>query len=74
MLWVVDGAKALRRAIGNCFVSNGMDASALVQRCQESKRRNSLEYLPESLQYSAGAGSCCLQVCQRFPAHGVNLA
>jgi transposase-like protein len=37
-LWVIDGGKALRRAIVQTF-----GASALVQRCQEHKRRNVLE-------------------------------
>lgn len=44
-LWVIDGAKALRRAIVETF-----GASALVQRCQEHKRRNVLDHLPEDLQ------------------------
>lgn len=43
-LWVIDGAKALRRAILEVF-----GASALVQRCQEHKRRNVLDHLPEQL-------------------------
>jgi transposase-like protein len=43
-LWVIDGGKALRRAIVQTF-----GASALVQRCQEHKRRNVLEHLPKQL-------------------------
>ena len=43
-LWVIDGAKALRKAIVECF-----GATALVQRCQEHKRSNVLEHLPEEL-------------------------
>ena len=43
-LWVIDGGKALRKAIVECF-----GATALVQRCQEHKRRNVLEHLPEEL-------------------------
>jgi putative transposase len=43
-LWVIDGGKALRRAIVETF-----GASALICRCQEHKRRNVLEHLPESL-------------------------
>jgi hypothetical protein len=35
-LWVIDGGKALRRAIVDCF-----GGTALVQRCQEHKRRTS---------------------------------
>jgi putative transposase len=48
-LWVIDGGKALRRAIGECF-----GALALVQRCQEHKRRNVLEHLPEARQAGVG--------------------
>lgn len=48
-LWVIDGAKALRRAITEVF-----GASALVQRCQVHKRRNVLEHLPEDLHASVG--------------------
>jgi len=48
-LWVIDGAKALRRAITEVF-----GASALVQRCQEHKRRNVIEHLPEELHASVG--------------------
>lgn len=43
-LWVVDGGKALRRGIMECF-----GRLALVQRCQEHKRRNVLEHLPEDM-------------------------
>jgi hypothetical protein len=46
-LWVIDGAKALRRAIGEVFGS-----LALVQRCQEHKRRNVLDHLPKELHAS----------------------
>lgn len=48
-LWVIDGGKALRKAIVDCF-----GALALVQRCQEHKRRNVLEHLPEALRVSVG--------------------
>ena len=48
-LWVIDGGKALRRAIAECF-----GAMALVQRCQEHKRRNVLEHLPEELHAGVG--------------------
>jgi transposase-like protein len=48
-LWVIDGSKALRRAIAECF-----GALALVQRCQEHKRRNVLEHLPEARQAGVG--------------------
>jgi transposase-like protein len=40
-LWVIDGGKALRRAIVECF-----GARALIQRCQQHKRANVLEHLP----------------------------
>jgi putative transposase len=46
-LWVIDGAKALRRAIAEVF-----GASALIQRCQEHKRRNVLDHLPKELHAS----------------------
>ena len=48
-LWVIDGGKALRRAINECF-----GTLALVQRCQEHKRRNVLEHLPEAKQVGVG--------------------
>lgn len=48
-LWVIDGGKALRRAIVDLF-----GASALVHRCQEHKRRNVLDHLPEELHPSVG--------------------
>jgi putative transposase len=41
-LWVIDGGKALRKAIVATF-----GAKALVQRCQEHKRRNVIEHLPQ---------------------------
>ena len=43
-LWVIDGGKALRKAIVQTF-----GATALIQRCQEHKRRNVLEHLPDEL-------------------------
>ena len=48
-LWVIDGGKALRKAIVDTF-----GAAALIQRCQEHKRRNVIEHLPESLHVSVG--------------------
>jgi transposase-like protein len=41
-LWVVDGGKALRKAIVATF-----GAKALIQRCQVHKCRNVLEHLPQ---------------------------
>jgi transposase-like protein len=46
-LWVIDGAKALRRAIRDLF-----GEAALVQRCQVHKLRNVLEHLPDHVQPS----------------------
>lgn len=43
-LWVIDGGKALHRAIVELF-----GATALVQRCQEHKRRNVIDHLPEGM-------------------------
>jgi transposase-like protein len=48
-LWIIDGGKALRRALTEVF-----GASALVHRCQEHKRRNVLDHLPEQLHASVG--------------------
>jgi transposase-like protein len=48
-LWVIDGGKALRKAIVECF-----GALALIQRCQEHKRRNVIEHLPQALHASVG--------------------
>jgi putative transposase len=46
-LWIIDGGKALRRALNDVFGQR-----ALIQRCQEHKRRNVLDHLPEQLQAS----------------------
>jgi transposase-like protein len=48
-LWIIDGGKALRRAILDVF-----GATALIHRCQEHKRRNVLGHLPEQLHASIG--------------------
>jgi hypothetical protein len=42
-LYVIDGSKALRKAIKDSF-----GESALVQRCQVHKKRNVFDHLPES--------------------------
>jgi transposase-like protein len=47
LLFVLDGAKALRKAIAETFGN-----AALVQRCQVHKERNVLEHLPERLRPS----------------------
>ncbi len=46
-LFVIDGGKGIRKAIGELF-----GAAAVVQRCQVHKRRNVLEHLPESMRPS----------------------
>lgn len=46
-LWVIDGGKALRKAIVETF-----GARALIQRCQEHKRRNVIDHLPEDMHAS----------------------
>jgi putative transposase len=46
-LWVIDGGKALRKAI-----METVGATALIQRCQEHKRRNVLDHLPEEMHVS----------------------
>jgi transposase-like protein len=48
-LWIIDGGKALRRALTEVF-----GARALVHRCQEHKRRNVLDHLPENMHASVG--------------------
>jgi transposase-like protein len=47
ILFVIDGAKALRKAIRDVFGN-----AALVQRCQVHKRRNVLDHLPAQLRPS----------------------
>jgi putative transposase len=49
-LFVIDGGKALRKAIKNTFGKR-----ALVQRCQVHKMRNVLDHLPKSKHRSVGA-------------------
>lgn len=46
-LWIIDGGKAIRRAILDVF-----GTSAHIQRCQEHKRRNVIEHLPDELHTS----------------------
>jgi putative transposase len=50
MLFVLDGGKALRKAVRDVFGDRG-----LVQRCQAHKKRNVLEELPEDMRRSIGA-------------------
>jgi transposase-like protein len=47
-LFVVDGAKALHRAITNVFGAN-----AAIQRCQEHKKRNVADHLPKRMHANA---------------------
>jgi transposase-like protein len=47
VLFVIDGSKALRKAIRQVYGELGV-----VQRCQEHKRRNVLEHLPECMRAS----------------------
>lgn len=49
-LFVLDGAKALRSAVARMFGER-----ALVQRCQQHKRRNVLKHLPEKHQNAIDA-------------------
>jgi putative transposase len=49
MLVVIDGAKALRKAVREVFGAN-----ALVQRCRIHKRRNVLDYLHEEHKHQVG--------------------
>jgi transposase-like protein len=49
-LFVLDGAKALRSAVARMF-----GEKALVQRCQQHKRRNVLKHLPEKHQNAVDA-------------------
>lgn len=49
-LFVIDGSKALRKAIDEVF-----GAQHPVQRCQVHKRRNVLSYLPKEMQGQVGA-------------------
>ena len=47
LLFVIDGAKALRRAIADTF-----EARALIQRCRQHKKRDVTDALPERLRAS----------------------
>src|SRR5208337_3149962 len=49
-LFVLDGSKALRSAVAKMF-----GTKALVQRCQQHKRRNVLAHLPKEHQHSIDA-------------------
>ena len=72
-LWVIDGGKALRKAIQQTF-----GEGALIQRCQEHKRRNVIEHLPKDLHtgvnralrdaWAAGDAALALKQLQRLAA------
>src|SRR5271169_443605 len=49
-LFVLDGSKALRSAVSKMFGSD-----AVVQRCQQHKRRNVLDHLPKEHQHAIDA-------------------
>lgn len=49
MLFVLDGSKALKKAVSDVFGKR-----ALYQRCRVHKQRNVLEQLPEELQVPSG--------------------
>lgn len=49
MLFVIDGAKALRKAVRDVFGDYG-----IVQRCQVHKTRNVIDLLPEHMKSSVG--------------------
>jgi transposase-like protein len=48
-LFVLDGAKALRKGVVSVFGDE-----AIIQRCLIHKKRNVLDHLPENLQWTAG--------------------
>ena len=50
MLFVIDGSKALAKAVRDTFGKR-----SFIQRCQVHKRRNVLEHLPEKRRTSIGA-------------------
>jgi putative transposase len=50
LLFVIDGAKALRKAITDTF-----GRRALIQRCRQHKKRNVTEALPERMRTSIGS-------------------
>ena len=62
VLFVIDGAKALRRAI-----ADACGEWAVVQRCQVHKRRNVLAHLPEHRHAKVAR---CLREAHRQPLGG----
>ena len=66
VLFVIDGAKALRRAIADAY-----GEWAVVQRCQVHKRRNVLAHLPEHRHAKVAR---CLREAHRQPLGGTRRA
>jgi putative transposase len=64
MLFAVDGARALRKAITDTYGELG-----LVQRCQEHKRRNILDHLPDHMHGHVGRA-----LAQAWQAKSVSVA
>ena len=64
MLFAVDGARALRKAITDTYGELG-----LVQRCQEHKRRNVLDHLPDHMHGHVGRA-----LAQAWQAKSVSVA
>ncbi len=64
MLFAVDGARALRKAITDTYGELG-----LVQRCQEHKRRNVLDHLPDHVHGHVGRA-----LAQAWQAKSVSVA
>jgi putative transposase len=58
LLFVVDGSKALCKAIRSVF-----GARALLQRCQVHKRRNVEDHLPEDMKKNAGRAMAAAYRC-----------
>lgn len=65
LLFVIDGAKALRKALDEVFGSR-----ALVQRCQVHKKRNVLDHLPD---YKRPAISAALSQAYAADSHELAL-
>lgn len=59
MLVVIDGSKALAKAVRDTFGKR-----ALIQRCQVHKKRNVLEHLPERMRPETGATISTAYACR----------
>ena len=79
LLIVLDGAKALHKAVGEVF-----GAHALIQRCREHKKRNVTDALPERLRssvrsainqaYAPRATLSAPAACSRVSPGGLNIS